>query len=142
MGNYYLIKVEKMSIDLYHTEMSAACRSVRLTAKMLGVELNLKVIDLQSGDQMKPEFIKINPQHNIPTMVDDGFAMNESRAICGYLVQKYGKDDSLYPKDPKARAVVDQRLYFDMGVFYQSFGKVYVSCLVVNDPVAVLLTLR
>ena len=131
-----------MSIDLYHMDASAPCRSVRLTAKMLGVELNLKVLNLMAGEQMAPEFIKINPQHNIPTMVDDGFAMNESRAICGYLVQKYGKDDSLYPKDPKARAVVDQRLYFDMGVFYQSFGKVYVSCLVVNDPVAVLLTLR
>jgi len=114
-----------MSIDLYHMDASAPCRSVRLTAKMLGVELNLKVLNLMAGEQMAPYFIKINPQHNIPTMVDDGFAMNESRAICGYLVQKYGKDDSLYPKDPKARAVVDQRLYFDMGVFYQSFGKVY-----------------
>jgi len=114
-----------MPIDLYHMDASSACRSVRLTAKMVGVELNLKVLDLQAGEQMKPEFIKINPQHNIPTLVDDGFVLNESRAICGYLVHKYAKDDTLYPKDPKVRALVDQRLYFDMGVFYQSFGKVY-----------------
>jgi glutathione S-transferase len=33
----------------------------------------------------------------------------------GYLVQQYGNDDSLYPKDPTKRAVVDQRLYFDAG---------------------------
>ena len=118
-----------MPIDLYHMDASSACRSVRLTAKMVGVELNLKVLDLQAGEQMKPEFIKINPQHNIPTLVDDGFVLNESRAICGYLVHKYAKDDTLYPKDPKVRALVDQRLYFDMGVFYQSFGKVYVSYL-------------
>jgi len=121
----YQLTNQKMSIDLYHMDLSAPCRAVRLTAKMVGVELNLKELNLMAGEQMTPEFIKINPQHNIPTIVDDGFSLNESRAICGYLVQKYAKDDTLYPKEAKARAIVDQRLYFDMGVFYQKFGSVY-----------------
>ena len=103
-----------------------------MTAKMVGVELNLKEINLQTGEHMKPEFVAINPQHNVPTIVDDGFAMNESRAFCAYLVNKYGKDDKLYPKDPQQRAVVDQRMYFDMGVFYYRFGEVYVSFFTCN----------
>ena len=116
-----------MPIDLYHMDLSAPCRAVRLTAKMVGVELNLKELNLMAGEQMNPDFIKINPQHNIPTIDDNGFYLNESRAICGYLVHEYAKDDTLYPKEAKKRALVDQRLYFDMGVFYQRFGLVYVS---------------
>lgn len=44
-----------------------------------------------------------------------------------YLASAYGKNDSLYPKDLKKRAIVDQRLYFDMGTLYAAFGAYYVS---------------
>ena len=44
-----------------------------------------------------------------------------------YLANKYGKDDSLYPKDAQTRAIVEQRLYFDMGTLYHRFGEYVVS---------------
>lgn len=44
-----------------------------------------------------------------------------------YLANQYGKDDSLYPKDPKKRALVDQRMYFDIGTLYQSLADYYVN---------------
>lgn len=44
-----------------------------------------------------------------------------------YLVDAYGQDDTLYPKDPRDRFVVDQRLAFDMGTLYQRLVEYFVS---------------
>ncbi|KAH8330518.1 hypothetical protein KR067_004442 [Drosophila pandora] len=111
-------------LDLYNMPMAPASRAIQMIAKAVGVELNSKFINTMEGDQLKPEFVKINPQHTIPTLVDDGFAIWESRAIAVYLVEKYGKpDSSLYPKDPQKRALINQRLYFDMGTVYDALGK-------------------
>ncbi|XP_037075538.1 glutathione S-transferase 1-like [Pollicipes pollicipes] len=111
-----------MGVDIYYMPLSAPCRSVLLLAKAIGLEVNPKIVNIMAGDQKKPEYIKMNPQHTIPTMDDDGFYLWESRAILSYLASKYG-GASLYPSDPKQRAVVDQRMYFDMGTLYERFGK-------------------
>lgn len=93
-----------------------------MTAAALKLNLNLKPLNLMEKEHLTPEFLKLNPQHTIPTLVDNDFSIWESRAICVYLVEKYGKNDSLYPKDVKTRAVINQRLYFDMGSLYTQFS--------------------
>lgn len=96
-----------------------------MTAAALKLKLNLITLDLTKKEHLNPDFMKINPQHSIPTLVDNDFAIWESRAICIYLVDKYAKNDSLYPKDPKTRALINQRLYFDMGMLYKAFSEYY-----------------
>jgi len=113
-----------MPATLYYLAGSAPCRTAEFTASAVDFPIQIKEMKLD-GDQMKPEFLKLNPQHTIPVLDDNGFALNESRAISGYLVNKYAKDDSLYPKDPVKRALVDQRLYFDGLVLYNRFGEAY-----------------
>ncbi|XP_062123431.1 glutathione S-transferase 1-1-like [Drosophila sulfurigaster albostrigata] len=100
----------------------------------LGIELNKKLLSLPEGEHLKPEFVKINPQHTIPTIVDNGFALWESRAILVYLAQKFGKDDSLFPKDLQKQAVVNQRLYFDSGVLMKAFADYYVVQYLLKQP--------
>lgn len=111
-----------MTIDLYQMSASAPCRTVHMTARQIGVKLNLIPLDLMKGEHLKPEFVALNPQHQIPTINDDGFILWESRAIQAYLVNKYAPDSSLYPKDPKKRAVVDRALYFDIGGIYKAMA--------------------
>jgi len=111
-------------IDIYGMQLSAPCRIVEMTAECLGVEYNFKQTDLMKGEHMTPEFLKMNPEHNIPTVVDGDLNMNESRAVAAYLVNKYAESDKLYPKDASVRYMVDKLLYFDMGVLYKAFGEV------------------
>lgn len=69
-------------------------------------------------------FFKLNPQHTIPTIVDDGFALAESRAICIYLIEKYGQSSRLYPSDNvQQRAKINSRLMFDLTTLYPSVFK-------------------
>lgn len=49
-----------MTIDFFYKPGSAPCRSVWLTSKAVGVELNLIETDLHNGDHMKPEYLKVN----------------------------------------------------------------------------------
>ncbi|CAH2089302.1 unnamed protein product [Euphydryas editha] len=107
-----------MSPKLYHFPISAPSRGAVLAAKVIGVPVEIKIIDLIKKEQYNESFIKINPQHCVPTLDDDGFVIWESRAIACYLADKYGKNDEIYPKDLQRRAIVNQRLYFDSSFLY------------------------
>lgn len=51
-----------------------------------------------------------------------------------YLVNRYGKDDRYYPKDPVKRALVDQRMQFDLGTLYHCFGDYYYPQILEKSP--------
>lgn len=63
--------------------------------------------------------MQLNPQHTVPTLDDNGKIIWDSHAICIYLIEKYAKDDFLYPaKDSYVRAKINQHLHFDTGVLF------------------------
>ncbi|XP_053667097.1 glutathione S-transferase 1-like [Anopheles marshallii] len=103
---------------LYTVHLSPPCRAVELTAKALGLELERKMVNLLAGDNLKPEFLKLNPKHTIPVLDDNGTIISESHAIMIYLVQKFGKADALYPSDIVQQARVHEALHFESGVLF------------------------
>eukprot|EP00088_Acartia_fossae_P009531 TRINITY_DN14637_c0_g1_i1.p1 TRINITY_DN14637_c0_g1~~TRINITY_DN14637_c0_g1_i1.p1 ORF type:complete len:232 (+),score=16.15 TRINITY_DN14637_c0_g1_i1:88-783(+) len=112
------------SIELYYAEESSACRSVLMCIKELELDVDLHKVDIyQKFEQRKPWFMKMNPQHTVPTITDrdTGLVLWESRAILQYLANKYGDGKaSLYPRDPDLRATVDRILFFDLGCLSKS----------------------
>jgi len=106
-----------MPIDLYLMKLSPPCRAVLMLGKHLNIEFDEKLINLLNGEHLTPEFLQINPAHTVPTIVDDGFVLWESRAILQYLCNKYAPESDIYPQNPKERAQVDRMLNFDMSLF-------------------------
>lgn len=49
-----------MTIDFYYLPGSAPCRAVQMTAKAVGVNLNLKLLNLLAGEHLKPEFVAVS----------------------------------------------------------------------------------
>ena len=93
--------------------ISPPARAVLLAVRNLGLDVELVNVNLFSGEHLTPEFIKLNPTHQIPVLTDGDFVVSESRAIMAYLANSRKPGSSLYPTDPKKRAIIDQRMYFD-----------------------------
>jgi len=75
-------------LTLYHSPQSRSIRP-RWLIEELGVPCEVKRIDLTAGDQKKPEYLKLNPNGAVPTLVDGDLVLWESAAICQYLADKY-----------------------------------------------------
>lgn len=99
-----------MPVALYNQHGSPPCGLVRMVAKHLNIELELRNLDLLKGENFTAQFRKLNPYQRAPTLDDDGFILYESSAICYYLCNKYAPSSSIYPASPRSRALVDQIL--------------------------------
>lgn len=110
-------------LTLYFTPGSMPSRAVLLLIRYLGLDVEIKNINLLGKEQYSDEFKKLNPVSKVPVLIDvDGFVLAESRAILGYLVNSKKPGDSVYPVDPKKRAIIDQRLYYDATIVFPALG--------------------
>jgi glutathione S-transferase len=62
------------------------------------------------GKNREPEYLAMNPNGRVPTLVDGDFVLWESNSIMRYLTLAYGRGSPIYPAAPKARAGVDRWL--------------------------------
>jgi glutathione S-transferase len=96
-----------MALDFHHGHGSPYSWRVWLALEHKAIAYDLKVLSFAAGDTRKPEFVAINPRHQVPTIVDGGFALWESSAILEYLEERFPAREagkSLFPGDVRNRA--------------------------------------
>lgn len=85
-----------MSIVFYSAVMSSATPVARALAELEVPHQEVR-LDLQALDQKKPEFLALNPNGKVPTLVVDGTAMFEAVAIMQWLGDRFGVHKGLWP---------------------------------------------
>lgn len=65
---------------------------------------------MQFGRNQDPDYLAINPNGRVPTLVDGDYALWESNSIMRYLCLAYRPQTPIYPNEPKRRAAVDRWL--------------------------------
>ncbi|HVV95048.1 MAG TPA: glutathione S-transferase N-terminal domain-containing protein [Hyphomicrobiales bacterium] len=112
-------------IDLYYGP-TANCRKVSIMLEETGLPYTLHAMDMLAGDQLKPDYLAVNPNNKIPAIVDrDGpggqpVTIWESGAILIYLAEKTGR---FLPADPGRRIHCLQWLMFQMAGIGPMFGQ-------------------
>jgi len=83
-------------LELYNFPMSTCSQKVRIVLAEKGLEWQDHRI--VSGDHLKPEYLALNPNGVVPTLVHDGVPIIDSAVICEYLDEVFPQNSSTPPE--------------------------------------------
>ena len=90
-------------IELYHNDTSVCAQKVRFALAEKQLSWESHHLNLRAGDQQQPEYLKLNANALVPTLVDNGTVIIESTVINEYLDDTYPQA-ALKPMDGAGRA--------------------------------------
>lgn len=104
-------------IELYYWPTPNGFK-ITIMLEECGLPYEIKPININTGEQFAPSFLKIAPNNRMPAIVDpngpggQSISVFESGAILQYLGRKTGK---FYPVEERARVAVEEWLFWQMG---------------------------
>lgn len=90
----------------------------------IGLKFEREDYGLQYGRNKEPEYLALNPNGTVPTIIDDGFVLWESNVIVRYLGDKYGRG-KVAPETLEERALADQWMDWQQTVVLAAIGPVF-----------------
>jgi glutathione S-transferase len=111
---------EQTMMKLHYGNLSSSSRRVRITAKLLGLQLDEQHVDLRNPTA-RAELVKLNPNSKVPVLVDGTFVLWESIAIMQYLCD-LTPGQTLYPTEARARADVNRWLSWSQAHWAPAIG--------------------
>ena len=132
-----------MTIELHVFPPSPRAFKVMATANHLGIDFNLRFLNMLAGAHKEPSYAAINPNMRMPAMTDGDFKLWESNAMCQYLAAQR-PDSGLYPTDARGGADVNRWLFWEAAHWDQAcavyiFQNVVKSFAGLGDPDAAVL---
>ena len=109
-------------IRLY-TAQTPNGQKVSIALEELGLDYETQWVRLDREDQLKPEFLAMNPNHKIPVIEDDGQVIWESGAILLHLGEKHDPEGRILPNDSKLRMEAIQYAFFQTGGVGPNLGR-------------------
>jgi glutathione S-transferase len=118
-------------LELYHNTISTCSQKVRLCLAEKGLSYVDRHVVFRDGGHLTPEYLKLNPNGVVPTLVHNGKPVTDSSVIMEYLDEVF-PETSLTPADPLERARMRAWLrYFEevptVAVRFPSFNQVFVK---------------
>ncbi len=93
-----------MAFTLYNAPQSTCSQRVRFVLNAKGLAFEEKKLDLLEGDQLKPDYLALNPNGVVPTLVHDGEVVIDSTVIIEYLDEVAPQGETFTPREPGERA--------------------------------------
>ncbi len=90
-------------IELYNSPSSTCSQKVRLSLAEKDIEFINRRVNTQKNEHLQPDYLKLNPNGVVPTLVHDGNVICNSSVICEYLEDIF-PNPSLAPVEPVQRA--------------------------------------
>ena len=94
-------------LTLYHGDTAVCAAKVRVALAEKELAYESKPVNLHNGDQFHPDYLKINPNAVVPTLIHDGDVLIESGVINEYIDEAF-PDKPLRPESLVARARMRQ----------------------------------
>src|SRR5690242_20812048 len=100
-----------MGFRLYNAPQSTCSQRVRFVFNAKKLPFDEVKLNLLEGDQLKPEYLKLNPNGVVPTLEHDGAIIIDSTVITEYL-NEISPNDTFTPENPVERARMRALMHF------------------------------